>query len=906
MWRYVLGYFGSRFERRNVLDTARWSALAIPLAGNEPANNSVQAFLPLLVLVFDHFFGLSRNLNNGHLGSPPKEGSSKGTRPSRQRLLITLLYGLSALLWGFASVSALRHTLTPTGTICPVGPRIETYVPLLQVAMCALDAILIVTITRLRQDDDDNGAEPDVPSFISGIFFTATIVILLFCMPSLEEREFAFIATNLHALDIRDLLLDSIFASCAITSGVFLLNVLHPTTIALIVSNLLLFGFQIPALDPAFLLPPLALGTVIKHTSIAALLLAPLMLGALPPRSSKAVPSVTATLHRRIAIGYGTIVAASLLLSVLFPVRPIDTTMSEAVNALAASAQRTTDEWTAQAKSSKTLAEAVTEYKRRYNMSPPPHFDKWYEYATEHNSAIIDDFDQIHRYLLPFWALEPNVIREKTFHLLQWDSIGMGGVRFRNNSLEQSPAIPGTHHWMTDTFDEMVKPFIQWIPDMDIAFNLGDEPQITVPFEKMQDLLSKAEETRQRAASTATSGTTTTRDAFSLHASQWADTFPDPIPREVIPQGWTEYVRIHLFENHISNACPPGAKARKSRWWDWSIACGACAAPHSSATRDGLLVANTSLARDLCHQPDMSYLNGFILSPGAMTGSNELFPIFSQARMSGFSDILIPSPWDFADKSAYNEEADLEWDQKDNALYWRGSHSDGIASYNTWPGFLRARFNHEAYDRHSKYISTNLPSSSSSSFRVNASFAGDVNKCDPRECASEFDTFRQWGVAVLPPSATDAEKAEAGARLPPSQPYDENFHFKHLIDMDGAGFSGRFIPFLRSRSLLYRSAVFHTWFDDRVQAWQHYIPVDARLGNGFWALVEYLSGWTGREKVSENGQAGEEIAKKVADQGRAWARMALRKEDMQIYLFRLLLEWARIVDDERETIGYNG
>jgi hypothetical protein len=39
------------------------------------------------------------------------------------------------------------------------------------------------------------------------------------------------------------------------------------------------------------------------------------------------------------------------------------------------------------ARQSKSLAEAVTEYKRRYQMLPPPGFDKWYEFASRRKTV---------------------------------------------------------------------------------------------------------------------------------------------------------------------------------------------------------------------------------------------------------------------------------------------------------------------------------------------------------------------------------------------------------------------------------------------------------------------------------------------------------------------------------------
>lgn len=46
--------------------------------------------------------------------------------------------------------------------------------------------------------------------------------------------------------------------------------------------------------------------------------------------------------------------------------------------------------------------------------------------------------------------------------------------------------------------------------------------------------------------------------------------------------------------------------------------------------------------------------------------------------------------------------------------------------------------------------------------------------------------------------------------------------------------------------------------------------------------------------------------RKIGRQGREWASQALRREDLEIYTFRLLIEYARIIDDNRDRIGYSG
>ena len=47
-------------------------------------------------------------------------------------------------------------------------------------------------------------------------------------------------------------------------------------------------------------------------------------------------------------------------------------------------------------RASKTLDEAVKEYKRRYNRPPPRGFDGWWAYVQEHNVQLPDEYDSIY------------------------------------------------------------------------------------------------------------------------------------------------------------------------------------------------------------------------------------------------------------------------------------------------------------------------------------------------------------------------------------------------------------------------------------------------------------------------------------------------------------------------------
>lgn len=49
--------------------------------------------------------------------------------------------------------------------------------------------------------------------------------------------------------------------------------------------------------------------------------------------------------------------------------------------------------WIMAANTTRSLPEAVEAYKSRYGIPPPPNFDKWFSFAVEQNSTIIDTFD---------------------------------------------------------------------------------------------------------------------------------------------------------------------------------------------------------------------------------------------------------------------------------------------------------------------------------------------------------------------------------------------------------------------------------------------------------------------------------------------------------------------------------
>jgi hypothetical protein len=134
--------------------------------------------------------------------------------------------------------------------------------------------------------------------------------------------------------------------------------------------------------------------------------------------------------------------------------------------------------------------------------------------------------------------------------------------------------------------------------------------------------------------------------------------------------------------------------------------------------------------------------------------------------------------------------------------------------------------------------------------------------------------------------------------------FKEHFNYRYLFDTDLRGASKRFIAFLRSNAVPFRASIFRTWYDDRLTPWLHYVPVDGRL-HAVHSTLAYFTGLKGKINEREVELRGKfEDAAFIADQGRKWAEKALRKEDAEAYMFRLLLEYGRLVDDRRSEIGF--
>jgi len=147
-----------------------------------------------------------------------------------------------------------------------------------------------------------------------------------------------------------------------------------------------------------------------------------------------------------------------------------------------------------------------------------------------------------------------------------------------------------------------------------------------------------------------------------------------------------------------------------------------------------------------------------------------------------------------------------------------------------------------------------------------------VGQCDPGDCDAQKEFFE----------------------IAPKAGQQDAWKSKYLLDIDGNAFSGRFYAFLQSKSLIYKMAIFREWHMEWLKPWVHFIPLSLK-GDEWLESVRYFA----REDTGKN------EAQRLAVQGSQWAEKVLRNEDLEVWFFRLLLEYGRLVDDDREIIGFS-
>ncbi|GLB39561.1 putative lipopolysaccharide-modifying enzyme [Lyophyllum shimeji] len=546
---------------------------------------------------------------------------------------------------------------------------------------------------------------------------------------------------------------------------------------------------------------------------------------------------------------------------------------------------------------SKTLKSAVAEYRRRYKRDPPKGFDAWCKFAQEHDVKLVDEYDGLVADLAPFWELSGEELRRRAMQAGELPSIdlvriedGKSSTLKLHNDFEDSEVSA-----RANGFRAMLSKFEHTLPDMDFPINAKAEGRVLVPWEHrkypnltVQDSSAGVEAVLDGPFKPDWGDNGTVWEAWRRTCA------PTSPARRVFASLRNSFT--HQIKNYLSSS-------------------------YAGPSSDLKFVATTSASTiDFCSKPYEHYKQGHFFSDWRTIPA--LYPVFSPARAKGFLDIKIPSHYYYGSTKRYTygwdainlelkevDNMEVSWEEKIDKIFWRGattgggSHPPGFS-----PQYQRHRFLRMASDKSSANRTVVFADSPSSNRYVSAPV--------PVAALNEEIMDTAFVKAVANEAYPGGLKALKDVhRFGDAVPLGKHWSYKYLVDFDGMSYSGRFMAFLASDSVPVKATVYEEYFSDWIQPWVHFIPLSSSYRE-IYNIHAYFSGPTRAALEAINStylhlpdQArrsieGDRRLRRIARAGKHWKKTIGRTIDMEVYVYRLCLEWARLWADDRESMTF--
>ncbi|KAG9311046.1 hypothetical protein JVU11DRAFT_8944 [Chiua virens] len=543
------------------------------------------------------------------------------------------------------------------------------------------------------------------------------------------------------------------------------------------------------------------------------------------------------------------------------------------------------------ARASKTLDEAVAEYKRRYRRAPPLGFDKWWEYVVRHQVQLPDEYDEIFEDIEPFWGIDPTELARTQIELETSAGVVTVGKtddvpRFKvvNTTLtKERQYLEQAIHSILD----LIRDVELYIPPMRITISPFDNPDMLMDWE-----------IRSMALEAAANRRTLTR-----------------VDMPPVKQGWIQ-------------ACPPDSPARLHPP-DFSSRSTAARNPPSSPKT---FIASHRNAMDPCLHPSLFTSHGqFLALKEGPFPRPTLVPRFSLSATVLHSDIRPPVPygWDWTSDGeadgAFKE--DVPWEHKvDERLGWRGRTTGIYASADTvWMHGHRERLITLTTALEGNVSVLLAPEGGEEAMPVGEPESVRLARINP----AWMDMAFAEGPIGCDKTGGTCREMEKLWEYRSKQGRREEGRYKFIFDIDGNGWSSRFKRLITTNALIFKATVYPEWcagvsghvvnmltvsltlhdrFTSRIAPWVHYVPIQISYADLYDAVAFF--------------RAQDELAARIAKAGREWSLQFWRKEDMTAYMYRyvmwsiamllltrksrLLLEYARVTSFDRASMDYTG
>lgn len=518
---------------------------------------------------------------------------------------------------------------------------------------------------------------------------------------------------------------------------------------------------------------------------------------------------------------------------------------------------------------SETLEDAVREYKRRYGRNPPRGFDHWWDFAKEKNILLPDEYDTINESLAPFWgfSLKERRARQReaeqlgwTFTLVKHEDGGISSdyVSGHNQFDEWNSAVYGwrsaDHIKMIDIMKHLLPVGYRW------SMGIADRAAITPSWDETNALIQAGKEGKELDI----------EDPDKLSRDDW-----------IYPQ--------------------------------WAEAC-----PRTSPLRQGFVEGTTpSFATnirdsgDVCQHPLVFDEHGLFLEPRGPESfpvpHSRLLPIGTLCKADLQGDILTSfteyGPWnggwdgvndDFFDTTA--------WEDKQPKLFWEGHYTDFDVDRKKgsgrWRHSQRARLHklgNPTLDYEEPLIladsNTGKPyiedysimAMSDAYYELLTTPNGHGGSAQCQRLTDDGTCIEQEDIFGINKGGHDGE---------------EYRRYLYLMDVDGNGWSARFLKLMSSHGLVFKSTAYPEWNRAMLPEWFGFVPIKIDYSD----LASVMAFFEGPPDSPDTRRRL--VAKIMADNGRCWADRTWRIEDVQAYMYRLHLEYARLQNSDKPDFDF--
>ncbi|KAJ9122403.1 hypothetical protein QFC22_001826 [Naganishia vaughanmartiniae] len=506
---------------------------------------------------------------------------------------------------------------------------------------------------------------------------------------------------------------------------------------------------------------------------------------------------------------------------------------------------------------SKTLSEAVTEYKRRYGMPPPRGYDAWWKFVLENDIKIVDDYDRIMADIYPYHALSPPMFRarvdaQKTRDFTYMMNITADGVTLDGDRAEASrpkslkAMIDGFRYALPEDFETEIVG-----SDHDLgAVILGWDQR-----ERAQELIEDGQYFTEQEL----------KDLQNVHRTEIA--------------GWFSACR----PNSPANAIPDAQNV-------------------SDAGLPKTFIHDHSPTMDFCQHPSLKKLHGAMSLDYLDRSPSELRPLFVLSKYITDSEFLQTAIQGFKNQSDLKPSDTIPWEEKtESKLFWRGSSTGGFDKKIPWEWSHRMRLhfmingekgNEDEMKHDLKQV---MVPDGKDGFAIEQVDRWTLNKA-----------YMDVGLAGKPMQCQSnhlCEDIEAKVKFSPYVPPDTGGRYKCN------GWSQRYARLLSSGSVVLKMTMFPEWYQDWISEfslacarllrnaealamqapWLHYIPVKASYED-LYDIMAFFAGPVKADGEIDESLGHDYLAKEIAENGQEFVKEHWRWEVMQAYMFRLLLE----------------